>query len=105
MDSATYEQIAVGADLIGDDKSFLMDELAVDVLFYNGRPVGVTLPSHVVMEVVACEPGVKGDTATGATKSATVQTGYSLQVPLFIKTGEKIKIDTRAGTYVERVNA
>jgi elongation factor P len=104
MDTSTYEQIAVPGDLIGDDKNFLMDELGVDVLFYNGRAVGVTLPSHVVMEVTECEPGVKGDTATGATKGATVQTGYTLQVPLFIKVGEKLKIDTRTGNYVERVN-
>jgi elongation factor P len=105
MDTSTYEQFEVGGDLIGDDRNFLMDNLDVEVLFYNGRPVGVTLPSHVIMDVVECEPGVKGDTATGATKGATVQTGYSLQVPLFIKQGERIKVDTRTGAYVERVNA
>ena len=66
--------------------------------------MGVTLPGHVVMEVTEAEPGVKGDTATGATKGATVQTGFSLQVPLFIKQGEFIKIDTRSGDYIERVN-
>ncbi len=104
MDSATYEQVEVPADLIGTDSDFLLDQLDVDVLFYNSRPVGVTLPSHVVMEVTECEPGVKGDTATGATKKATVSTGYTLQVPLFIKVGEKLKIDTRNGSYVERVN-
>ncbi|NVB41865.1 elongation factor P [Pseudenhygromyxa sp. WMMC2535] len=104
MDSATYEQVELQADLVGDDARFLMDNLEVDILFYNGRPVGVTLPSHVVMEVAACEPGVKGDTATGATKGATMQTGYEVQVPLFIKVGDTLKIDTRTGAYVERVN-
>jgi elongation factor P len=104
MDTANYEQVEVSSELIGDDKNFLMDQLDVDVLFYNGRPVGVTLPSHVVMEITECEPGVRGDTATGATKGATVQTGFTLQVPLFIKRGEKIKVDTRTGAYVERVN-
>lgn len=104
MDSESYEQVAIQRDLIGDDANFLMDNLKCDVLFYKGRAVGVTLPSHVVMEVTEAEPGVKGDSATGTTKGATVQTGYSLQVPLFIKVGEKLKIDTRTGAYVERVN-
>ncbi len=104
MDSESYEQVAIQRDLIGDDSNFLMDNLECDVLFYKGRAVGVTLPSHVVMEVTEAEPGVKGDSATGTTKGATVQTGYSLQVPLFIKVGEKLKIDTRTGAYVERVN-
>ena len=104
MDSETYEQVAIQRDLIGDDANFLMDNLKCDVLFYKGRAVGVTLPSHVVMEVVEAEPGVKGDSATGTTKGATVQTGYKIQVPLFIKVGEKLKIDTRTGAYVERVN-
>ncbi|PRP89935.1 Elongation factor P [Enhygromyxa salina] len=104
MDSETYEQVELVADLVGDDAKFLMDNLGVDILSYNGRPVGLTLPSHVTMSVSECEPGVKGDTATGATKGATVQTGYELQVPLFIKVGDNLKIDTRTGAYVERVN-
>ena len=104
MDSATYEQVELQAELVGNDHKFLMDNLGVDILFYNSRPVGLTLPSHVVMVVSECEPGVKGDTATGATKGATLQTGYQVQVPLFIKVGDKLKIDTRNGNYVERVN-
>lgn len=104
MDTETYDQLEVSADIIGDDRHFLLDNLDTDVLFYNDRAVGVSLPSHVVMEVTETEPGVKGDTATNTTKSATVQTGYQVQVPLFIKQGEKIKIDTRTGDYVERVN-
>jgi elongation factor P len=104
MDSANYEQVALQAELIGDEAKFLMDNLAVDILFYNERPVGITLPGHVVMEVTECEPGIKGDTATGATKGATLQTGYQVQVPLFIKVGDKLKINTSSGDYIERVN-
>lgn len=104
MDNENYEQVALSPEVVGDDKNFLLDQLMVDVLFYNERPVGVTLPSHIVMTVTECEPGVKGDTATNATKGATVQTGMKVQVPLFIKEGEKIKIDTRTGDYVERIN-
>lgn len=104
MDNLNYEQVEIQTDIIGDDRNFLMDNLEVEVLFFNNRAVGVTVPSHVVMTVTECEPGIKGDTATGATKGATVETGYSLQVPLFIKEGEKLKIDTRTGAYIERVN-
>lgn len=104
MDNETYEQLEMSAELLGDDKFYLLDNLEVDVLFYNERPVGVSLPSHIVMQIVECEPGVKGDTATNVTKGATVQTGLNVQVPLFIKQGEKIKVDTRTGAYVERVN-
>ena len=104
MDNETYEQVALQPEVIGDDKNFLLDQISVDVLFYNERPVGITLPSHIVMKVVECEPGVKGDTATNATKGATVETGLKVQVPLFIKEGEKIKIDTRTGDYIERIN-
>lgn len=104
MDNQSYEQVEMPADVVGDDKFFLLDNLECEVLFYNNRPVGVSLPSHVVMEIVECEPGVKGDTATNVTKGATVQTGYNIQVPLFIKQGERVKIDTRTGEYIERVN-
>ncbi len=105
MDNLSYEQVEMQADLVGDDKWFLLDNLEVEVLFYNNRPVGVALPSHVIMEVVESEPGVKGDTATNVTKQAKVQTGYAVAVPLFIKVGERIKIDTRTGDYIERVNS
>lgn len=112
MDSANYEQVELSEDLVGDDKYFLLDApqpgsdqpIAYNVLFYNNRPVGLDVPSHLVMEVTECEPGVKGDTATNVTKGATVQTGLEVQVPLFIKQGDMIKIDTRSKSYVERVN-
>lgn len=105
MDNESYEQVELAGELVGDDKNFLLDQIDVDILFYNERPVGLTLPSHIVMTVVEAEPGVKGDTATNTTKGAKVQTGLAVQVPLFIKEGERIKIDTRTGEYVERVNS
>jgi elongation factor P len=104
MDSESYEQVELPTAVVGDDKNFLLDNLDVEVLFYNERPVGISLPSHIVMEITETEPSVKGDTATNVTKSATVQTGLVVQVPLFIKLGEKVKVDTRTGAYVERVN-
>jgi elongation factor P len=104
MDSENYEQVELSADLVGDDKNFLLEQLEVEVLFYNNRPVGVTLPSHIVMKIVEAEPGVKGDSANNPTKMATLESGYRLQVPLFVKEGERVKIDTRTGDYIERVN-
>jgi len=104
MDNETYEQIELAHDVVGDAKFFLLDNIQCDVLLYNERPVGVSLPSHIIMEITECEPGVKGDTATNVTKTAQVETGKEIQVPLFIKLGERIKIDTRTGEYVERVN-
>jgi len=105
MDTESYEQVAIPAELIGDDRNFLLDQLDVDVLFYNNRPVGVTLPSHIVLKVIEAEPGVKGDSANNPTKMATLETGYKIQVPLFVKEGERVKVDTRTGEYVERVNS
>ncbi len=104
MDNETYDQVELAAQILGDDKYYLLDQLHVDMLFYNERAVGLTLPSHIVMTIAECEPGVKGDTATNVTKGATLETGKTVQVPLFIKAGEKIKVDTRTGEYVERVN-
>ncbi|MEO1088235.1 MAG: elongation factor P, partial [Acidobacteriota bacterium] len=80
MDNETYEQVELSEDTVGNDKYFLLDNLQAEVLFYNDRPVGLTLPSHVVMEITECEPGVKGDTATNVTKAATIQTGHTVQV-------------------------
>lgn len=105
MDNASYEQIELSSELVGDDSRFLMDQLPVDILFFKGRPVGVTLPAHVIMEIVDSEPGVKGDTATNVTKAATVQTGLQVQVPIFLRIGDRIKISTETGNYVERVNS
>lgn len=102
MNTETFEQVAIQAEVIGDDKDFLMEEMKVDVLFYKGNPVNIDLPSHVEMEVVYTEPAVKGNTSQGATKGAELATGATIQVPLFIQTGDILKIDTRSREYLER---
>ena len=102
MDNETYEQLNVASDSVGDGKNFLTSGMNVDLLFDGSKVLDVRLPSHVVLEVTDTEPGFKGNTATGATKPAKVETGFTLNVPLFIEEGEKLRIDTRTGEYVER---
>lgn len=102
MDQATFDQIALQKEDLEDAVYFLEEEMVIDILFYEERPVGVELPNTVVREVTYTEPGLRGDTTGKATKPATIGTGYQLQVPLFIENGEKIKIDTRTGKYLER---
>lgn len=102
MDPKSYEQYTIPAETLGDAVNFLTDNLDVDVLFFDGKAISIELPNHVVLEVTTCDPAVKGDTVQGATKPATVQTGYTCQVPLFINEGDKIRIDTRNGEYIER---
>ena len=104
MDEASGEQIHVPGDKIGDDAKWMSDGMNVDVTLFNGLPIGVSLPSHVVLQITVCEPGVKGDTASGATKPATLSTGAVINVPLFVQDGEWVKIDTEGGKYIERVN-
>lgn len=104
MDTNTGDQIHVEKDKVGDDARWLSEGLDVDVTLFNGNPIGIELPSSVVMQIMSSEPGVKGDTASGATKPATLSTGAVVNVPLFIKEGEWIKIDTSSGQYLERVN-
>lgn len=104
MDAATGEQLTVPGEKIGDDSKWLSDGMSIDVTLFNGLPIGVSMPPHVVLQIVTSEPGVKGDTASGATKPATVSTGATVNVPLFVKEGEWIKIDTADGKYLERVN-
>jgi elongation factor P len=104
MDAATGEQITVNGDKIGDDAKWLSDGMQVSVTLLKGVPIGVEIPSHVVLQIVSSEPGIKGDTASGATKPATLSTGAVVNVPLFVQEGEWVKIDTREGAYLERVN-
>jgi elongation factor P len=104
MDQTNYEQVTVNAELIGEAVDLMKDNLPVTVLFFNERPVDITLPTFVFLEVTASEPGVKGDTSGNVTKPATVETGAEIAVPLFIRIGDTIKIDTRTHEYVERVN-
>jgi len=104
MDTNTGDQIHVERNKVGDDARWLNEGLDVNVTLFNGNPIGIDLPSSVVMQIVTSEPGIKGDTASGATKPATLATGATVNVPLFIKEGEWIKIDTTSGQYLERVN-
>jgi elongation factor P len=104
MDQTNYEQVTIAADLIGDAHDLMKDNLACTVVFFNERPVDVTLPTFVQLEITASEPGVKGDTSGNVQKPATVETGAVVSVPLFIRVGDTIKIDTRTHEYVERVN-
>ncbi|MFO8071374.1 MAG: elongation factor P [Polyangia bacterium] len=103
MNTETYEQLALNADQVGDAVNFLYENMEVEMLLFDGRPIGLTLPTFVELEITKSDPGIKGDTASNTTKPATVSTGYTLQVPLFLEEGEWIKIDTRSGEYVERV--
>ena len=102
MNNETYEQIELTAAQLEQEKNFLVDGMEVKVMSYNGEILGVEVPEKVTLEVVECEPGVKGNTASNATKSSTVSTGYSLQVPLFVEVGDKLIINTNDGRYVSR---
>ena len=102
MDTSTYDQIALDADQLGDAVNYLTDGMVVQLSEYEGDPIGVDLPASVVLKVTAVEFGIKGDTATGANKPATLETGLKLNVPLFVQQGDKIKVDTRTGEYLER---
>lgn len=104
IDNHTFEQLTIPADVLGDQKYFLSEDLEVKVLFYNGRPIQVTLPPYVEKTVARTEPGVRGDTATNVTKPAWLDNGYEIAVPLFINEGDVIRIDTRTGKYFDRVS-
>ena len=103
MNNETYEQIELKEENIGESIKYLQDNMDVDVLFYGDEILGVQLPQSVVLEVTYTEKGLKGDTATGALKPATTDTGIEVQVPLFIEIGDKIKVDTNTGSYIQRV--
>jgi len=103
MNTSNYEQEFLNADGVGDAKDLMKENTVVDMLFFDGRPIGLTLPNFVELTITQTDPWVKGDTASGDSKPATVETGYVLQVPPFVEEGELIKIDTRSGQYVERV--
>jgi elongation factor P len=103
MDNSNYEQVVMQEDVLGDTAQWLQENITVDVVLYNDKPIGVDLPNFVELKIVYCEPGVRGDTANGATKPATLETGAIVKVPLFVEDGETIKVDTRTGDYVSRV--
>ena len=102
MDNKTYDQITVSESIINRRKDFLVAGMNVDLLFDSQEILDVRIPAHVVLQVTDTEPGFKGNTATGATKPATLETGFIIQVPLFVSSDDKIKIDTRTGQYIER---
>ena len=104
MDSSTYDQVPVPEATVGDAKNFLLESMEATVALHEGTPLYVELPTSVVLEVTYTEPGLQGDRSTGGTKPATVETGYQVQVPLFLDQGVKIKVDTRTGDYLGRVN-
>lgn len=104
MDTETYEQLPLGTDLLESALPYLKENMVVKVLSFKGSVFGVEPPNFVELEVTETEPGVKGDTATGATKPAIVETGATVMVPLFVNTGTVIRVDTRTGDYMERVN-
>jgi elongation factor P len=103
MDMNTYEQIAIHQDDLGDASDYLAEDVEVFISFWNSAPVSVQLPPSVDLKVAETEPGVKGDTVSGATKPAKMETGITINVPLFVEEGEVIKVDTRNGEYLERV--
>ena len=104
MDTSTYDQLPVPEATVGDAAKFLLESMEATVATHEGSPLYVELPTSVVLEITYTEPGLQGDRSTGGTKPATVETGYEIQVPLFVETGTKVKVDTRSGDYLGRVN-
>ncbi|MCK6065311.1 MULTISPECIES: elongation factor P [Microbacterium] len=104
MDVADYDQLSVPASVVGDAANFLLENQQVQIALNNGNPLYVELPASVVLEITYTEPGLQGDRSSAGTKPATVETGYEIQVPLFLETGTKVKVDTRTGDYLGRVN-
>jgi elongation factor P len=102
MNTETFDQVPLTLDQVGDAKNFLDENGTCDVLFLGDEPIGIELPSSVVLKITKCDPGVKGDTATGATKPATMETGLVVNVPLFVNEGDSIKVNTGTGEYQER---
>ncbi len=103
MNQSNYEEISLDEEAVGDAKNYLVEQLPVSLLMFRGRAIGIDLPNFIVATITYCEPGVAGNTAQGATKPVTITTGYTLQVPLYINETDKLKIDTRDGSFVERV--
>lgn len=102
MDMETYDQITMTADQLGDTVKYLKENMNIQVLSFQGRSIGVELPNFVELEVVETSPGIKGDTASGGSKPATLETGAVVQVPFFINVGDRLQIDTRTGNYIKR---
>lgn len=102
MDEENYEQIPISEEQLGDGLKFLIENMTVSVLFFKGSIMGIDLPPQVTLTVVETEPGIKGDTASGGTKPATLETGAIVKVPFFVNEGDKLRINTKTGEYIER---
>jgi elongation factor P len=103
MDLETYDQIALSPEEVGDARDYLKESTEVEMLFIDARPVAVELPTFMELQIVKTDPGIRGDTASGGSKPATLETGAVVQVPLFLNEGDVVKVDTRSGAYLERV--
>ena len=103
MDNNNYEQVSLESSVVGEAANYLTENMMIEVSFFKGRSIGLSLPNFVVLEVIETAPGEKGNTVTGASKPAVVSTGYSVNVPLFVNEGDQLRVDTRTGEYVERV--
>jgi elongation factor P len=103
MDTSTYDQVQIPSETIGEDAGFMPENLGVEVVFFQERAVGLTLPNFIEVPITETDPGFRGDTATGTTKPAKIGTGATVNVPLFINVGDVVRIDTRTGDYLERV--
>ena len=102
MDNETYDQAPISRDILGDDMNYIKENMTIKVLTYQDSPIGIEIPTAVILLVSQTEPGVRGDTATNVTKPATLETGLVVNVPIFVNEGDLIKIDTRTGEYLER---
>lgn len=103
MDTETFDQLSLGKDQLGDGVNYLKEQMMIEILQWQGEILGIELPNFVELEVVETEPGIRGDTASGATKQAVLETGAAVQVPLFVEVGDILRIDTRTGEYMERI--
>ena len=103
MDNETYDQMPMSADQLGDSLNYLVEQTTVDLILYEGKTISLDMPITVDLTVAQTDPGIRGDTAQGGTKPATMETGLVVQVPLFVDEGEKIRVDTRSGEYLSRV--
>lgn len=105
MDPESYEQIEVGSAVVGEASDWMRENQEISLLFHGSQVIKVNVPVAVVLRITKCDPGVQGDRASGGTKPATLETGVTVQVPLFVSEGDRIKVDTRSGEYIERVNS
>jgi elongation factor P len=104
MNTESFEQVTLNVDTLGDVQYYIRENDTIDLLTYNGEPIDIEIPPSVVLTITYTEPGARGNTATNVTKPATTDTGLTINVPIFLNTGDKVKVDTRTGQYVERAN-